>query len=304
MTKCFIPGKLDHYVFLTPLQDSLWLGRDKRSNSAVLIRALDIDISESALFQFKLETGVLRLIDSPLFARLHEIIEHDSYIYIISDAPHSTTLKDYITKHGPVSEAKAQEFLGELGDAVRIVGDHMTAPFLPTIESVYVSENCSITQIYLDIQFPMASSTSRPPELVAKQRLHCTSEVWVLGVFLYYLTVGRMPFGGGDGEIDQLILNSHAAIPDTLPPDLASLVAKMFLKNPLTRISIEEIATHPWMRSAPQSARAPFEKRRPRLEPVPSTKKDNFVVPRILPRPETSIRLVAKRNWRHRGGSR
>jgi serine/threonine protein kinase len=265
--------------------------------------------------EFKREIAVLRQLGHPLFAQFHEIVEEVAYYYVVSDAPNPKTLKDYIAENGPISEDRARSFFVQFVEIQKYYRGVSSSQFLPTIDSIYVDERCAITQVYLGVQCPVSSTAYQAPELLSQQPAQPETEVWCPAVFLYFVTVGRLPFeGASKAEIERVVLHSHPEFPATISTDLNALMTKMFVRNPSARICLEMIGDHPWVLSVPPAARMCFSNRRKSftkissatpetpllrehtrpLDPIPALGK--FVdLRRVAGRGD--VRLVAKKSW-------
>ncbi|KAI8322513.1 Pkinase-domain-containing protein [Martensiomyces pterosporus] len=78
-------------------------------------------------------------------------------------------------------------------------------------------------------------------------------DIWAMGVTLYCLIYGRVPFKAStEFELFSIIPRKPLEFPQRIPlppldPDLRDLLARLLDKDFRTRITIEEIKTHPWV---------------------------------------------------------
>ncbi|KAI8647019.1 hypothetical protein BD408DRAFT_439517 [Parasitella parasitica] len=88
-----------------------------------------------------------------------------------------------------------------------------------------------------------------PPELSVNIEYHSElADVWVLGVFLYRMLVGRYPFSASnDQQLFKKMLNSDFSIPNELSEDAKDIIKRMLAPDS-SRASLDLIIHHPWLK--------------------------------------------------------
>ncbi len=236
---------------------------DTRFNEEVAIKVLkpEIAVQSQTIERFSNELKFARKITHKHVCRMHDLNENEGTHFITMEYVRGETLKSVIRRTGKLS-------LGQtVAAAMQIVSGLSEAHWLGIIHRDLKPQN-----IMLDeegnakvMDFGIARSVEAEgmtaegmvigtpeymsPEQVEGIKVDQRSDVYSLGVILYEMVTGQVPFTGGSAfSIALKQKNEFAADPRTLNPDLPEsfvfLIQKCMEKKPENRYqSVEELLT-------------------------------------------------------------
>lgn len=207
-----------------------------------------------------------RSLRHPNIIRFKEVILTPTHLAIVMEYASGGELFERICNAGRFSEDEARFFFQQLISGVsychsmqvchrdlkleNTLLDGSTAPRLKICDFGYSKSSVLHSQPKSTVGTPAYIA---PEVLLKKEYDGKIADVWSCGVTLYVMLVGAYPFEDPDEPKNfrktiQRILGVQYSIPDYvhISPECRDLIARIFVANPATRISIPEIRNHPW----------------------------------------------------------
>lgn len=205
-------------------------------------------------------------------ARLYQVFETSTFIYLVLEHCSGGELFDYIVSKSKVSESESAQIIHDLMRVLDFIHINGFAHRDLKPENVLFDDkhhiklidfglaaNCSADNMATNKQqAPLnqlttccGSVTYAAPEVISGGVYCGTSvDVWSAGVILHALLVGQLPFN--DNSIPKLYQKIQAGIqtlPSFLSPEACDLIRRMLTVDPRQRITVRQVLLHPWLRN-------------------------------------------------------
>ena len=226
----------------------------------VLKRQMQGEAKERQVERFLLEARSAASIDHPAIAQVYEINEHRGWWYIAMEFLEGGSLKDVVTKGGPLAPGRAALMMV---DATRgIAAAHEAGVIHRDIKpgNLMLSRRgrCKVVDFGL-VRLDSAEDPFRDedsfagtpsyiaPELIRRKPVTPAADVYSLGGTLFNLLTGHAPYRG-DSIDDVLEQHVQAEIPDVREfapaanATVAELIQATMAKDPEARPSAESLA--------------------------------------------------------------
>jgi MAP/microtubule affinity-regulating kinase len=218
-------------------------------------------LDEDTLKMIQREVHIMKLLQHQNIIRLYEVLETPRTLYLIMEYAEGGEVMDFIIAHGKIPEREAKRFFAQTLAAVQYCHSKRCCHRDLKPENLLLDSNMNVKIIDFGLSNTFqpdslmktfcGSPTYASPELILrKEYLGPPVDVWSMGVVLFVLVCGYLPFDGHNFvELFNKILKVQYTIPSHVSPDCADLIKKMLVVDPEQRATIEQIRKHPWLSS-------------------------------------------------------
>ena len=181
----------------------VYKGKNKETGKDVAIKEIDIIKYKINSKDLKMEIEKIKQIKSENIVEIKELIDNKNMYYIIMEL-YSYNLENYLlNKNKPLSINEIREILIQLNYSLsnfyneKIINGNIKASNI-LIDSNEMNEILSIKLSYFNLmkfirisEFSLSSEKkvilSTPPEILNGQSFNIKSEIWSLGIIIYYM---------------------------------------------------------------------------------------------------------------------
>ncbi|PWN32131.1 Pkinase-domain-containing protein, partial [Meira miltonrushii] len=199
-----------------------------------------------------------RRLHHPNIMQLYEVLASESYIWMVTELCAGGELYDYLVERGTMPEPEARRIFGQLCMAVAYIHDRGIVHRDLKLENVLLDERCNVklgdfgfTREFegkkLMETFCGTTGYAAPEMLAGRRYTGEEVDVWSLGIILYALVCGALPFDDDDDSVmKDKILKGDFELPDVLSEECLDLITKILQQDPTARPTIKDILRHPW----------------------------------------------------------
>lgn len=236
------------------------LARHVLTNNEVAIKIIDkTQLNPNSLEKLFREVSIMKLLQHPNIVKLYEVIETDKTLYLVMEYVNNGEVFEYLVKNGRMKENIARQKFRQIVSAVQYLHSKKIIHRDLKAENLLLDQNLDVKIV--DFGFSnmfvegnkmdtyCGSPPYAAPELFQGKKYDGPEvDVWSLGVILYTLVSGSLPFDGSTlRELRERVIRGKYRIPFYLSTDCEALLKKFLALNPLKRYTLEQIMKDKWM---------------------------------------------------------
>uniref|UniRef100_A0A8C1GJN8 non-specific serine/threonine protein kinase n=1 Tax=Cyprinus carpio TaxID=7962 RepID=A0A8C1GJN8_CYPCA len=207
--------------------------------------------------------------------QLFEVIETEKTLYLVMEYASGGEVFDYLVSHGRMKEKEARAKFRQIVSAVHYCHQKNIVHRDLKAENLLLDadSNIKIADFGFSNEFTLGSKLdtfcgSPPyaaPELFQGKKYDGPEvDIWSLGVILYTLVSGSLPFDGQNlKELRERVLRGKYRVPFYMSTDCESILRRFLVLNPTKRCTLEQIMKDKWINVGYEN-----DELKPHVEPV------------------------------------
>ncbi|VDK81657.1 unnamed protein product, partial [Onchocerca ochengi] len=266
---CGLPGgsksEIKHRFEITKKLGSGTYGKvslayDHKTEREVAVKLIKKSAIENKqdLVRIRREIRIMSALKHPNIIQIFEVFENRDKIILVMEYASGGELYDYVSTFGSLPEPEARRIFRQITSAILYCHKHKVAHRDLKLENILLDadNNAKIADFGLSNYFSdktLLNTFCGSPLYASPEIINGTPyrgpevDCWSLGILLYTLVYGSMPFDGRDfNRMVRQIKRGAYFEPDT-PSTASMLIRNMLRVNPERRADIDEIASHWWL---------------------------------------------------------
>lgn len=252
---------------------------DKQLKEQVAIKLLSplLSTDQEALERLTREVSLARRVTHPNVIRIHDLSEVNGLHYVSMEYFGGTNLKEHLKRSGPLSLLSAYQILSQVCDGLEAAHSQGVIHRDLKAQNIMIGASGQIKIIDFGLArsmrlegmtatgLIMGTPEYMAPEQVAGKHVDERTDIYALGVMLFEMLTGRLPFTGDSAiAVGFQQMKDPPPAPRSINPQIPESVERIILKalekNPIQRyrtaseIRNEFAATLPGFASAAASA--------------------------------------------------
>ncbi|CAK9303408.1 unnamed protein product [Gordionus sp. m RMFG-2023] len=209
------------------------------------------------------EIQILKILRHPHIIRLYQVMETEKMIYLVMEYASGGEIFDHLVAHGRMSEKEARKKFRQIIVAVHYCHLHNIVHRDLKAENLLLDAGLNVkiadfgfSNFFLRDKLLTTWCGSPPyaaPELfLGREYFGPHVDIWSLGVLLYVLICGALPFDSSNLQtLRNRVLSGKIRIPFYMSTECEGLIKSMLVLDPHKRISLAKLVEHPWLKGYP-----------------------------------------------------
>ncbi|XP_045528753.1 uncharacterized protein LOC123717040 isoform X4 [Pieris brassicae] len=232
------------------------------TKSKVAIKIIDKSrLDEDNLKKTFREIAIMKRLRNPHIVKLYQVMESTHTLYLVTEYAPNGEIFDHLVSRGRMPESEAARAFAQMVAAVGYCHANGVVHRDLKAENLLLDKDMNIK--LADFGFsneytsgsPLSTWCGSPPyaapELFeGRQYDGPKADIWSLGVVLYVLVCGALPFDGGTlSELRSVVVSGKFRIPYFMSQDCEHLIRHMLVVDPDRRLTLRAVGRHRWLRT-------------------------------------------------------
>lgn len=220
--------------------------------------------SEKQKMQLRREIAFMKHLCHPHIIRLRDVLQSQRHLYLVMDLAEKGDLYTCILKAKYLTETASRRFFQQIlyglhychqqGVAHR---DLKPENLLINADNNIMLSDFGLSNMQLDKDAMLSTMVgtlyyAAPEVLQEKKYDGFKADVWSLGICLFVMAAGYLPFfeeqESQRAKLLKMIFNAYYQCPKYFSPELVDLLSKCIASDPQNRLTVAELFEHAWVK--------------------------------------------------------
>ncbi|KAJ3269681.1 Map microtubule affinity-regulating kinase [Terramyces sp. JEL0728] len=212
-----------------------------------------------SLSGFQKEVLLLMRLNHPNIVKIYQVVESTKDIYIVMDYAPGGDLAKYVAQYGHLIETEARKIFRQIVSAMDFIHSSHVVHRDLKMENILLDQSGNalvsdfgLSRAYGESDY-MKTFCGTPcycaPEILAGKPYHGTqSDIWAMGVILYAMNAGNLPFVSDyESTLLQKLRDADYEIPKDFSWELVDLLRQILVADPESRLNMDRIRHNRWV---------------------------------------------------------
>ena len=209
------------------------------------------------------EISIQKILFHPYLTKMYCVIEKEDSIFIVTEYCAKGDLLNFMIENRVFEEEEACKIFQQVLSSLEYLHNNNISHRDIKPENILLNEygDAKLSDFGLSTKFEKGKLLEKAcgsplyaaPEMLTGKKYDGTKiDIWSLGISLYAMVCGELPFDDEDNNMKNIVYkikNGKYTLPDNLSPLCKDLIKRILEANPDKRITLEEIKNHQWVNS-------------------------------------------------------
>lgn len=251
----------------------VWKARHTVTGALAAVKEINTDkLNRKLQESLNSEIAVLQRVKHVNIVGLLDLFKEPGRLYLVLEYCGGGDLALHLRQRGPLPEASARYLLRQLAEGLKVMRQHSVIHRDLKPQNLLLSDSGPSPVLKIaDFGFARAlqpagmaetlcgSPLYMAPEVLQLHKYDAKADLWSVGAILFELLTGKPPFNGANHlQLVQNIERGDAELPPHvargLSPACRQLLHQLLRRNPVERITFEELFAHPFLQQGAHSS--------------------------------------------------